>query len=75
MATKLLEVELTDKEELVVRLRPGMARLVPQEAAQHARGAVKETLMAMRTLLDVTIKKMDAQEKPGVKGKTKIKVQ
>ncbi|MBI3954239.1 MAG: hypothetical protein HY330_06965 [Chloroflexi bacterium] len=75
MSIKLLEVELTDKDEIVVHLRPRLLRGVPAEASQHARGAAKEALMAMRTLLDVAIKRMDVQEKPGVKGKTRIKVQ
>jgi len=75
MGTKLLEVELTDNDELVVHLRPRLLRGLPAETTQHARGAAKEVMMAMRTLLDVAIKRIEVQEKPGVKSKTKIKVE
>ena len=42
---------------------------------RHSRGAMKEALMAWRSLIDGAIERIDKAETPGAKRTTKIKIE
>jgi len=48
---------------------------IPGEAKEHAKSARKEQLMALRSLLDTSIKKLEEAEKKGKKGPKKVEVE
>lgn len=62
MAEKLFEVEYTPGEELVFRFRKPAFNLLPPEVREHMLGARKETLLALRTLIDAAIARLEEEE-------------
>lgn len=68
-ARRLLEVEYSRDEGMVIHVRPSMIRLVPPEARRHWRNAGREYLLSMRSLLDAMIERIPAEE-PAEPGKT-----
>ncbi|MEK7778167.1 MAG: hypothetical protein AAB303_06035 [Chloroflexota bacterium] len=76
-ARRLLEVEYSRDEGMVVHVRPRMMRLVPHEARIHWRNAGREYLLAMRSLLDAAIEGMPSEEpgEPGRAGRRRQRVE
>jgi hypothetical protein len=70
-----IEWEYLPDEGLVLRIHPMFRRLVTEEARSHVKASRKEMLMALRSLLDATIEKLDEKEKTRGTGRTKIKVE
>jgi hypothetical protein len=62
MAEKLFEVEHTPGEELVFRFRKPALSLLPPEVREHLLGARKETLLALRTMVDAAITRLEEEE-------------
>ena len=75
MAEKILEIE-RQGEEVILRFRKPDLH-VPEDTKSHLRVARKETLLAIRSLIDMAIERAEEEEKGKGKGKkrTKIEVQ
>ena len=74
MAEKILEIE-QQGEEIVLRFRRPSFHHIPEGTKSHLRTAHKETLLAIRSLLDEAIERAEKAEKGKEKKKTKIKVE
>ncbi len=74
MAEKLFECEWTPEGEIVLRIKnPGLGLLTP-EVRGHMLGARKETLSALRSLIDAALARMEEKETPRTR-RTQIKVE
>jgi hypothetical protein len=74
MAEKLFECEWTPEGEIILRIKkPGLGLLTP-EVRGHMLGARKETLSALRSLIDAALERMEAKETPRTR-RTQIKVE
>lgn len=71
MKERILEVEHSPGEELVLRFRPPKKALF-SGAEGHAKVAGKEVLLALRSLIDAAIESLEREEKR--KEKTHIEV-
>lgn len=72
---RILEVSRTPEGEIVIRLcAPGACS---GEVRQHMRTAAKEGLLALRSLVDASLQRLEEREKRGQSqgGPTKIDVQ
>ncbi|MDI6857508.1 MAG: hypothetical protein QME71_04235 [Dehalococcoidia bacterium] len=76
MAEKVFECELTEDEEIVLRIRkPGM-RMFSPEVRGHLLSARKEMLMAMRNLIDAALAGLTEKEEKEQKARrTEIRVE
>ena len=74
MGEKILEVEHNPGEELVLRIKPPLLRMLPEEAMGHLRKARKERLLALKSLIDRAIERMEEREKTQGEGRTKIEI-
>ena len=75
MLSGSIEWEHHPGEEFVLRFKPPLSKLMPDEARQHARLARKEVLLAIRSMLDAAIERVDESEKNTEKRRAKIKVE
>ena len=75
MAGKILEIEHHPGGELILRFNKPALALLPKETRNHLRTARKETLLALRSLLDKAIERAEEAEKPRKTGRTKIDIQ
>jgi hypothetical protein len=64
MAEKIFECEYTPGEELVFRFRRPSLHLLGPEARGHLLEARKETLLAVRSLLDAALERLEEEERP-----------
>jgi hypothetical protein len=71
---KVLEVE-RGKEEWVVRFKPSEFHLLPTDTRAHVVAAGKEALMAVRSVLDSAITRMESPTDEKKTGPTPIKVE
>ena len=71
---KIIELvnSLFDIERKVVDL---VLDAVPEDVRVHAQAARKEQLLALRALLDSSIKKLDEDDKKSKKGPKKVEVE
>ena len=74
MGEKILEVEHNPGEELVLRIKPPLLRMLPEEAMGHLRKARKERLLALKSMIDRAIERMEGREKTHGEGRTKIEI-
>jgi hypothetical protein len=70
-----IEWEYHPEEGLILHIRPMFRELVSDEARAHVKASRKEMLLALRSLLDTAIQKMEGKEKASAKSRTKIKVE
>lgn len=75
MSEKILEIEHHPGEEVVLRFKTPSLSLMPEETRNHFRTARKEMLLALRSLLDKAIERVEEVEKTKAKKRTKIEVQ
>ena len=76
MPESAFECHYTPGEELVIRLRSPLLNLFPTEVRSHILEARKETLLAIRSLLDAVIERVEEKEKgPRRRRRTQIKVE
>ena len=77
MAQSFIQVEHRPGEELVIRFRPPQLKRFPEAAREHVMAASRETLLALRSLLDATIEWVEKTETKSAKkrGRTKIQVE
>ena len=70
-----IEWDYHPEEGLILRIRPMFGKLVSDEARTHVRASRKEMLLALRSLIDAVVQKMEEKEKTPRKGRNKIKVE
>ena len=73
MMGKILEIEQQGEEVILRFKRPSLSHL-PEDTRSHLRIARKETLLAIRSLLDEAIEQTEKAEKGKQKKRTKIEV-
>jgi len=71
MSEKVLEVEHKPGEEWVVRFNPCGLQWLPEETKRHIYGARKEMLLALRSVVDHAIQRIDESEKSEGRSRTK----
>ncbi len=74
MTDKILECEYRPGEEFVIRFRPPKLPMMSEPTKEHLRAARKEMLLAVRSMIDQAIQRIDETERAGAKGPTKIEV-
>jgi hypothetical protein len=72
MTRGVIEWEHRPGDEFVLRFKPPISKIVPDEARGHIRAARKEMLLAVKSLIDATIARLE-EEKKG--SPTKIEVE
>jgi hypothetical protein len=75
MLSGSIEWEHRPGEGLVLRFKPPLAKMVPDETRSHVRLARKEMLLALRSLVDAAIVRVEEAEKKAEKRRTKIEVE
>ena len=75
MAEKIFEIEHHPGEEVILRFKAPALSILPEATRGHLRTAHKETLLALRSLLDKAIEQTEKAEKTKAKRRTKIEVQ
>ena len=75
MAEKILEVEYQPGEELVLRFKAPGLTIIPEAARGHFKTARRETLLALRNLLDSAIEQTGKAKAPKIRRRTTIEVQ
>ena len=62
MAERYVEVNYSPTDGLTLRFRPLSLSLIPEPTRQHLRAANKELLLALRSIVDETIERMETSE-------------
>jgi len=75
MPEKIFEVEYHPGEEVVLHIKAPRLSFVPEATKGHLKTARKETLLAIRSLLDKAIERAEKAEETKTKKRTKIEVQ
>lgn len=75
MANKIFEIEHQPGEEFVLRLKKPLFSILPEATRGHLMIARKEALLALRSLLDTEIERVEKKEKARAKKRTEIEVQ
>jgi hypothetical protein len=69
------EYEYRPGEELVLHFRRPMLDLIPAEVHDHLVAGRKELLLAMRSLVDAAISRLEEREQARTQRRTEIKVE
>jgi hypothetical protein len=76
MSQRIFECEQDPDGGLVLRFHPAKMPICPEEAKVHMEVAGREALMAVRSLIDWSIQRLEEMEKkPRKKRTTKINVE
>ena len=75
MPSGSIEWEHCPEEGLILRFKPPLRKIVPDETRGHVRAAHKEMLLALRSLVDAAIVREEEAEKKADKRRTKIEVE
>ena len=75
MSDSIFEVEYHPGEEVVLRFKSPRFHGLPDSTRQHLSVARKEMLLALRSMLDKAIERMEEPEKTGERKRSRIKVQ
>ena len=75
MSDTIFKVEHHPGRELVLRFKIPRFRRLPDSTKQHLWAARKETLLALRNILDKAIERAEKLEEAKGKKRTKIEVQ
>jgi hypothetical protein len=75
MPSGIIEWEHHPGEQFVLRFKPPLSKILPDDARRHARLARKEVLLAVRSVLDAAIERVEEAEKKAEKRRTKIEVE
>jgi hypothetical protein len=70
-----IDWEHSEEEGWVIRIKPGSSHLLCEDLHVHASSARKEILLAMQSLIDLAVKKMDEKENSRKGGGSHIKVE
>jgi hypothetical protein len=74
MAERFIEVDYSRQEGFIVRVRPNRFKLLPESTREHLVSANKEFLLAIRSLVDETISRIEAREKAGPKQPRRVPI-
>jgi hypothetical protein len=74
MSERIFEVEHEPGEEFVLRFRPHRLRWLPEETRSHIYISRKESLLALRSLIDRAIEQIEEREKTRGEGRTKVEI-
>ena len=69
------EYEYKPGEELVLRFRCPVIDFIPCEARDHLMTAQKEFLLALRSLVDAALSRLEEHDRGETIGRTEIKVE
>ena len=72
---KPFEYEYRPGDELVLRFRRPVIDLIPCEARDHLMAAQKEFLLALRSLVDAALSRLEESERGETFRRTEIKVE
>ncbi len=75
MSDSIFEVEYHPREEVVLRFKSPRFRGLPDATKQHLLVARKEMLLALRSMLDRAIERMEEPGETKGRKRNKIKVQ
>ena len=75
MLSGSIEWEHRPGEGLILRFKPPLGKIVPDETRGHVRAARKEMLLALRSLVDAAIVREEEAGKKAEKRRTKIEVE
>lgn len=67
-----IEWEHHPGEEFILRFKPPLVKILPDETRGHVKAVQKEMLLALRSLIDAAIGRVEEAEK---KSRTKIEVE
>ena len=70
-----IEWEHDPNEGLTIRFKPPFGKIASAETRGHMKAARKEILMAIRSLLDAAVERLEKEEKKPSQTRTKIKVE
>ena len=70
-----IEWEYHPGEEFVLRFKPPLLKILPEETKGHIKAVRKETLLALRSLIDAAIGQVEKAEKKSRTKRTKIEVE
>ena len=59
---RVVDFDYSKDEGFVIRIRPDRLRVAPKETRQHLFRASKEFLLALRSLVDSAIERIEAEE-------------
>jgi len=74
MFPRLTELNYSRKDGLTLRFQPMGCTLLPEETRGHLRAANKELLLALRSIIDHTIERMDRPQPTGPRRPRRIQV-
>jgi hypothetical protein len=75
MLSGSIEWEHRPDEGLILRFKPPLGKIMPDETRGHVRAARKEMLLALRSLVDAAIVREEEANKKAGKRRTKIEVE
>jgi hypothetical protein len=70
-----IEWDFDPEEGLVLHIRPMFRKLFSEDARAHVKASRKEMLLALRSLIDAKVQKLEQKEKAAGTGRSKIKVE
>lgn len=73
MPRKLVEITYDAEEGLTIKLKPDGLHMMPEPTRQHLLGARKEFLLALRSLVDKGIARIERKEQ-AARGPRKVEV-
>ena len=73
MARRFIEISYDPEEGLTVQVRPAALHLVPEPTRQHLLEARKEFLLALRSMLDRAISRVEEREEGRRPRKVEVK--
>ena len=75
MSDSIFEVEYRPGKEVVLRFRSPRLKGLPDSTRQHLLAGGRETLLALRDILDRAIERSEKPKKAPSRKRTKVKVQ
>ena len=73
MARRFVEISFDPEEGVTIQVKPHGLRLIPQPARQHLLESRKEFLLALRSLVDQAITRVD-EKAEAARGPHKVEV-
>ncbi|MDY7019259.1 MAG: hypothetical protein SU899_04210 [Chloroflexota bacterium] len=72
MAERIFQVEREADGEVVIRIRPDKFVTIPKLARSHLWAAEKESLLALRSLIDASIEQVEKKSKKRKREKVEV---
>ena len=75
MAQSFVEINYNSKDGFTLHVRPKDLDLIPEPTLKHARKAGKEILLAMRSIVEQAIERVDEPREGNSPKRRKIKIE